>query len=451
MIRLSRAPLFLQMLGLVIATLVAAQLAALVVILSLPPPQPEIYSVRDVLAALRGRGATTSSEGRALATTLAASPPTRETWGSRRLAFRATLARALGIDPARIVVAQSGVRILAFDGRRPHEPAALPGLAEQPILLGAFTVGLEQPDGRWRVVRASPSLGLDPWRARVFLAFLLAALAVSPLAWWFARRLAAPLAAFADAAERLGRDPRAPPLTLDGPSEVASAVRAFNRMQERLARYVEDRTAMIGAVAHDLRTPLTRLRFRIEAAPESLQVRLGTDIDEMEAMITGALAFVRDAARPGPHTKLEIASVVETVMDEAAETGADAAVVHADRVVVDGDPLALKRLVANLVNNALKFGSAARGRVFQDGAMAVVEVDDDGPGMAESDMELAFEPFRRLESSRSRDTGGIGLGLAVVRAIARAHGGDVTLHNRADGGLRARVILPTAVRAAGPA
>ncbi|MHB8530426.1 MAG: sensor histidine kinase, partial [Caulobacteraceae bacterium] len=215
--------------------------------------------------------------------------------------------------------------------------------------------------------------------------------------------------------------------------------------------YVEDRTAMIGAVAHDLRTPLTRLRFRIEAAPEPLRARLESDIDEMEAMIAATLAFVQDAARARPHTKLEIASVVETVMDEAAETGADAAVEQADRVVVDGDPLALKRLIANLVNNALKFGSAARGRVFQDGSMAVVEVDDDGPGMAESEMERAFEPFRRLESSRSRDTGGIGLGLAVVRAIARSHGGDVTLHNRAGGGLRARVSLPLALRAAATA
>ncbi len=450
-IRLARAPLFLQTLGLVIVTLVAAQIAAMVVLFSLPTPQPEVYSVRDVVIALRNHRSTPPADGHPLSALMAAKPPASTTWGARRLAFRAALAKVLGIDPARIVVAQSGMRIVAFNGHHYREPPPMPGLGEQPVLIGDFQVGVQGADGRWQTVQTRPSLGLDPWRARVLLVFVLAAIAVAPLAWWFARRLAAPMAAFSAAAERLGRDPGAPPLALDGPTEVVSAVRAFNRMQERLARYVEDRTAMIGAVAHDLRTPLTRLRFRIEAAPEPMQAKLGADIDEMEAMIVGALAFVKDAARPGPHTKLEIASVLETVMDEAAETGAQAAVVHADRVVVDGDPLALKRLIANLVNNAVKFGSAARGRVFQEGAMAVVEVDDDGPGMAVSDMELAFEPFRRLEGSRSRDTGGIGLGLAVVRAIARAHGGDVTLHNRAGGGLRARVLLPLALRGAGAA
>jgi signal transduction histidine kinase len=167
----------------------------------------------------------------------------------------------------------------------------------------------------------------------------------------------------------------------------------------------------------------------------------------MEAMIAGTLAFVQDATRPVERTKLEVSSLVETVMDEAAETGADAAVEQAERAVVDGDPIALKRLVTNLVDNALKFGSRARGRVFAEHGMAVVEVDDDGPGVPESDIERAFEPFLRLEGSRSRETGGAGLGLAVVRAIARGHGGEVTLQNRPEGGLRARVTLPLALMA----
>src|SRR5207248_5653805 len=142
-----------------------------------------------------------------------------------------------------------------------------------------------------------------------------------------------------------------------------------------------------------LRTPLTRLRFRIEGAPDELRAKLGAEIDEMDAMVASTLAFVQDATRPGERTRLEIASLVETVMDEAAETGADAAVDQADRVVVDGDPVALKRLVTNLVDNALKFGSRARGRVFKEGGMAIVEVDDNGPGVPESEIERAFEPF----------------------------------------------------------
>jgi signal transduction histidine kinase len=289
---------------------------------------------------------------------------------------------------------------------------------------------------------------LEPWQQRILLVLAAAAIAVTPVAWWFARQLAAPIAAFARAAERLGRDPDAPPLDVRGSSEVGAAVAAFNLMQERLRRYVTNRTTMVAAIAHDLRTPLTRLRFRIEAAPEELRAKLAADIDEMDEMISGTLAFVQDATRPVERTKLEVSSLVETVMDEAAETGANAAVERAERAVVDGDPIALKRLVTNLVDNALKFGSSARGRVFAEAGMAVLEVDDDGPGVPEGEIERAFEPFQRLEGSRSRETGGAGLGLAVVRAIARGHGGEVTLQNRAEGGLRARVTLPLALRSA---
>ena len=293
-------------------------------------------------------------------------------------------------------------------------------------------------------------LGIDPWQERLLLVTGLAALAVSPLAWAFSRRLAAPIGALAAGAERLGRDPGAAPLNITGSAEVASAVGAFNQMQERLRIYVDDRTSMIGAIAHDLRTPLTRLRFRIEAVPEPLRSKLQADIDQMEAMVASTLSFVRDAATPRDRQKLELASLVETVMDEAALTGAAASVERAERVVVYGDPLALKRLVANLVDNALKYGASARASVFSERDMAVVEVDDDGPGLPDSETQRVFEPFHRLENSRSRETGGIGLGLAVVRAVARSHGGDVSLINRGQGGLTARVTLPLAMSVGGP-
>jgi signal transduction histidine kinase len=181
--------------------------------------------------------------------------------------------------------------------------------------------------------------------------------------------------------------------------------------------------------------------------PEEARAKFSADIDQMEAMVAATVAFVRDTSSPRERVKLEIASLVEAIMDEAAETGADSAAELSDRAVVDGDPVALRRLITNLVDNALKFGSAARGRVFTEDGMAIVEIEDNGPGIAEDQIERAFEPFQRLETSRSRDTGGIGLGLAVVRAIARGHGGDVLLRPRAGGGLRARVRLPLAVSA----
>jgi two-component system OmpR family sensor kinase len=291
-------------------------------------------------------------------------------------------------------------------------------------------------------VQPQKAFGLNDWQQRLALWFALSGLAMSPVAWIFARRLTKPIQVFADAAERLGRDPGAPPLEVKGPAEIGVAARAFNEMQERLRRYVEDRTAMVGAIAHDLRTPLTRLRFRIEGLPEDQRAKYASDLDQMEEMITATLAFVRDATRPGERTPLELSSLVESLCDEMAETGAMTEVEAGEKVILEGDPMALRRLIANLLENAVKFGGRARARVFADGGHAVVEIDDDGPGIPPADTEKVFEPFYRREPSRSRQTGGIGLGLAVVRSIARGHGGDVALINRIGGGLTARVQLP---------
>lgn len=217
---------------------------------------------------------------------------------------------------------------------------------------------------------------------------------------------------------------------------------AFNEMQERLRRYVQDRTAMVGAVAHDMRTPLTRLRFRIEAAPEPLRSKIIADIDQMDAMIASAMAFVRDASDPVERRKLELVSLVESVADEMSETGLQVTAQGEGPVVIHGDPIAMRRLVTNLMDNAVKFAGHARARVYADAGSAVLEVDDDGPGVPEHERERVFEPFQRGEPSRSRATGGTGLGLAVVRSVARAHGGEATLENRIEGGLRATARLP---------
>jgi len=439
-------PLFAQTLGLVVATLLAALSAAAIVILQLPPPPPGVHTVQDVATAVSSAGARGGGERETTyATHLSMTPPAVDTFGRRRIAFRDALARTLGVTPTSVVVSQTGTRIIAVRSNRPDARSAMP--FDGPTLLGSFTVGVRQADGRWLIVEPATTFGLDPWQQRILLTLALAALAVTPLAWALSRRLAAPIAALAAGAERLGRDPGAPPLDLRGSSDVVAAANAFNKMQERINRYVEDRTGMIAAIAHDLRTPLTRLRFRIDGIDEPLRAKIESDLDQMEAMITSTLSFVKDAASPHLRERLELSSLVASVIDEAAQTGAKASMKPAERVVVDGDSLALKRLVANLVDNAIKYGKAARAQVLTEGDAAIILVEDDGPGVPTADLDKVFEPFHRLENSRNRRTGGIGLGLAVVRAVARSHGGDVVLSNRPKRGLTVRVSLPLPARA----
>jgi two-component system OmpR family sensor kinase len=304
------ASLFTQVVLLVIATLVATQLTAVIIILRLPPPALEIYTVADVAQTIRLDSTTTHERNRLIAK-VANTAPALDTQGFRRRAFRNELASMLAMNPDDIVITQPITRILVLHSSVARRLA----IEDQPILYGPFKLGVRQRDGRWLVVQPGGGIGIDAWQQRLLLVFAVTALALTPLAWWFARRLAAPIAALAAGAERLGRDPRAPPLEPRGSAEVIAAVNAFNEMQERLRRHVEYRTTLVGAIAHDLRTPLTRLRFRIEAVPDGLREKLASDIDEMEVMVSATMEFARESAKPRVHGKLEIASLVETVMD----------------------------------------------------------------------------------------------------------------------------------------
>ena len=436
-------PLLVQLLTLTGLTLVAAWAISTILLFSLPPPAPDFYRLSEIERTYHGANLV-FTERRPLELVTLPSAPKPELEGRAIPAIRAKIAQDLGVAPTDIVIA--GERGPLSDrrvGRIIRDRAANLGMGdEEHFLISPFAVAVHQASGGWQVVRPLPRGGLTDWQQRLVLWFALSAMAMSPVAWIFARRLSTPIKVFAEAAERLGRDPNAAPLEVRGPAEIGMAARAFNEMQLRLQRYVEDRTAMVGAIAHDLRTPLTRLRFRIESLPEDQRAKYAADLDQMEEMITATLTFVRDATRPGERTPLELSSLVESLCDEMAETGANTEVEPGEKVVLEGDPRALRRLFANLLENAVKFGGRARARVVKDGGHAVVEIDDDGPGIPPQDAEKVFEPFYRREPSRSRQTGGIGLGLAVVRSIARGHGGDVNLVNRDGGGLTARVLLP---------
>ncbi|MDA8232752.1 MAG: ATP-binding protein [Magnetospirillum sp.] len=309
----------------------------------------------------------------------------------------------------------------------------------------ALRISVRLADGMWLNVFAPLDVPGTLWRAKFLIPVMLSLLIVTAVALWAVGRAARPFATFAAAAERLGIDVAAPRLAETGPREVRRAAHAFNVMQERIRRFVEDRTRMLAAISHDLRTPITRLKLRAEfVEDEDERARMLADLDEMERMIAATLAFARDDAACEEHRAIDVAALAQGLVDDMVAAGADAAYEGPDHLVMAARPMALKRAIANLLENAVKYGRRARMRLDEAGAEAVMVIDDDGPGIPEADRERVFSPFVRLERSRSRDTGGTGLGLSVARASIRAHGGEIVLANRPEGGLRVRVLLPRA-------
>ncbi|PKV14341.1 ATP-binding protein [Xanthomonas prunicola] len=346
----------------------------------------------------------------------------------------------------------------ADDWLRDGQPGALPGnplradempgaweserLTPGVPLLDGFTAALQQPDGRWRTVESPRRRLSGEFKTHVVLLFLAGLLANVPLAWWFSRALSAPIKRFAEAADRLGRHPDAAALQRSGPPEIVRAADSFNAMQARLNRLINERTHMVAAIAHDLRTPLARLSFRLDGLQPPLRDKALADIDEMKAMISAALDFIQNDRHRGERAPLDLRLLVESVVDNATDIGADAELLPGPEITLDGDPLALRRAVMNLLENALKYGKRARLQLQRDGEDGVLWIDDDGPGIDPTQREQLLLPFVRGESSRNRDTGGIGLGLSVAHSIVLAHGGDLRLDNRARGGLRVTVRLP---------
>jgi signal transduction histidine kinase len=219
-------------------------------------------------------------------------------------------------------------------------------------------------------------------------------------------------------------------------------------MAARIRRFVDDRTELLTAIGHDLRTPITRLKLRAEFVEDDEQrAKMLADLEELEAMVSATLAFGRDARTTEPVSSLDLAELLRTVLDEAGDARPDLV----EKLVYEGPghltvrarPLALKRALANLVSNAVSYGGSARVRLLPpvDG-MLTIEVEDDGPGIRPAELDRVFEPFHRGEPSRSRETGGVGLGLPIARNIFRAHGGDVTLANRPMGGAKATAAFP---------
>jgi signal transduction histidine kinase len=313
---------------------------------------------------------------------------------------------------------------------------------------GQLLYAFHLPDGGWMAITAVPE-PIRPWHSQVFLAtFLMMTVTAAGLTLWAVRRLTTPVRVLAEAAEALGRDVNAPPLPENGPTEVAVAAVAFNTMAARIRRFVSDRTEMLTAIGHDLRTPITRLKLRAEFIDDDeLKTKILSDLDELETMVSATLAFGRDARANEPVSSVDLAELLRTILDEAGDANPDVA----ERLIYHGPPhqtvlvrpVALKRALANLVSNAVNYGGDACVTMVppRDGTVEVT-IEDDGPGIPADEIDRVFEPFHRLEQSRNRETGGVGLGLPIARNMLRAHGGDVVLTNRPLGGLKALVTLP---------
>ncbi len=313
----------------------------------------------------------------------------------------------------------------------------------------AYLVSVQLGNASWInfTIPVAPSPRL--WSTDTLALTALAIVFVLAASIWALRRLTVPYGLLAEAAERLGRDLNAAALPERGPREVRAAARAFNLMQARLRRFLGDRDQMVAAISHDLRTPVTRLRLRAEFVDDPEQrARMLADLDDIEAMTGSVLAFARNSAEPEGRESIDLISLVESVCADTPGVTLNLPPDLPARLRCAAQPVALRRGIANLIDNAVRYGHHARVSLAVESSSVRIVVDDDGPGIAEADIETVFRPFRRLDTSRNRETGGTGLGLTIARAVARAHGGDVSLANRAGGGLRAEISLPMVTPAA---
>ena len=419
-----RRSIVVPIVALVILSVFVAIAALFAVTFSGPPERPAPQPIASIAALLRGGSPPPAMAAWQLRVTDSPTPPVPHRWEERDPVLSRALARALGVGEERAMVYRNPHR------ETPNDSIGLP-----------FVAGVKVGD-HWRIAYTPPPPFLTRWHLST-LGVMIAVLAgLSGLGWLIARAISRPLRELARAAMRARAGAPLAPVPVSGPREVAELARALRTMHTRLATHAEGRTAMLAAIAHDLGTPLSRLAFWVEQLPEPARGRAVADIDEMRAMIAAAIGFARDETQAHAETRIDLGSLIDSLVEDMAATGMAVMAMPGPRAIVRGDVTALRRMVANLIDNAIRYGEAARVAWMVAQGDVRITIDDDGPGIDPHQAERLFEPFTRGDPSRNRDTGGSGLGLASVRAIAQRHGGDATLGNREEGGARATVTLP---------
>ena len=336
-----------------------------------------------------------------------------------------------------------GAMILSDLLQRPNVQIEVFGPKNLPASQRGYALLVQLSDQSWVQFHVNDrSWGLDelPRNLIILALMMVSSLAV---AWFAARYLADPLERFTEGARRFGKDFNAPPIPVVGPHDLRQAILAFNATQAQLKHFIDDRTQMLAAISHDLRAPLTRMRLRGEFIEDAeLQAKMFKDVDEMQAMVDAALQFFRDDARLEQVTAFDLGGLLLTAVDDFKDAGVDVTYSGPQRCVYVGRPIGIKRVVVNLLDNAAKYACEPAVQLTVEAEQIVIRVLDRGPGIATHLQERVFEPYFRIEGSRNKDTGGVGLGLPAARAIVLEQGGSMTLSNRPVGGLEVKVTLP---------
>lgn len=427
---------------LALASLLLATLVSVAVVGWMPRPAPPPMRLDQAVQVLRGEQAA-APLGLHLATQDAPPKGSASDW----LTQLAALQMGLPAKEVRLVWSGQGKApdVQVIEGGEVLDGTARVGvLKAQAALLTAmqwppFELGVRQADGRWRVV-ASDHSDLAAWRRQVILALLGGAVLLAPLAAWASIRLGRPLRRLADASARVDLQADTP-LPDDGPREVQMLAAAIGTGRERLRAQAQDMTHMLAAVAHDLRTPLTGLRLRAEFAPTPQAARMVADIERMDTMIEQVLDYARGELQPLQMRPLDLAALLEECVQAALLRRVEISIQGPDSLPWHGDALLLRRAFDNLIDNADRYAGAVELRLAVVERGVQLEVMDRGPGIAEGDRVRLLQPFQRSERSRSRTTGGAGLGLAVAANVARRHAGELQLLHREGGGLIACLLL----------
>ncbi|MCE7998254.1 MAG: HAMP domain-containing protein [Rhodobiaceae bacterium] len=321
--------------------------------------------------------------------------------------------------------------------RPPPDPRGPPGPGFESLVMSVHL-----PDGRW-VNGITGHYPLENMTPRVFLSTGGMVLVTVLIVIFFARRITRPLTNLAKAADQLGRGGQGVSVKEEGPTDLRSAIAAFNAMQERLTRMIETQRTMLRSVGHDLRTPLTSLRIRAEAMePEAERAKVIATLDEMKAMMEEILTWAEDASGMEELHRVDLNALLTSLSDDYQDAGRKVTYEDGAAVIVLCRRVSLRRALRNLIDNGLKYGQEVNISLSENDDTVRVCVDDKGPGIPDEDLREVLKPFVRLEASRSKETGGAGLGLSIAQSIIQAHGAELDLRNRASGGLRASFKLP---------